>query len=206
MDSLQSIFLDINQLIPIVNHWFHLVSAVIWIGGLAFLAMAVKPAMREGGVPKEYVRPIIDAFYRHYKRVAGILLVVLLFTGGINVHYVNQVLTSQTGQGMQHHGKYLWIFCIKLLLVLCLLTLFLYTVPTRRLMDGILHHPLCRSHETPPSVNRPSRPSRPDPDSTGPSRILPDTATYAIRYVRAGLLQDAIAIDDSPLSAPLYFQ
>ncbi|MBX3236319.1 MAG: hypothetical protein KF814_09215 [Nitrospiraceae bacterium] len=128
MDSLQSIFFDFNQLIPIINHWFHLVSAVIWIGGLAFLAMAVKPAMQEGGVPKEHIRPIIDAFYRHYKRVAGMLLVVLLFTGGINVHYVNQVLTSQTGQGMQHHGKYLWIFCIKLLLVLCLLTLFLYTV------------------------------------------------------------------------------
>ena len=128
MDSLQSIFLDFNQLIPIVNHWFHLVSAVIWIGGLAFLAMAVKPGLREGGVTKEYVRPITDAFYKYYKRVAGMLLIVLLFTGGINVHYVNQVFTSQTGQGLQHHGKYLWIFCIKLVLVLCLLTLFLYTV------------------------------------------------------------------------------
>jgi uncharacterized membrane protein YhdT len=60
--------------------------------------------------------------------VAGILLVVLLFTGGINLHYVNQIFVSQTGQGMQNHPKYLWIFCIKLILVLCLLTLFLYTV------------------------------------------------------------------------------
>ena len=53
---------------------------------------------------------------------------VLLFTGGINLHYVNQVITSQTGSGMQHHAKYLIVFCIKLLLVLGLLTLFLYTV------------------------------------------------------------------------------
>ena len=128
MDSVQSIFLDLNQLIPIVNHWLHLLSAVIWIGGLAFIVMAVKPGLREAALPKEYVRPITDAFYKHYKRVAGILLVVLLFTGGINLHYVNQIFVSQTGQGMQNHPKYLWIFCIKLILVLCLLTLFLYTV------------------------------------------------------------------------------
>lgn len=128
MDSFQSIFLDLNQLIPIVNHWFHLLSAVIWIGGLAFLVMSITPGLRDSRIPKEYIRPITDIFYKHYKRVAGILLVILLFTGGINVHYVNQVLTSQTGQGLQHHPKYLWIFCIKLVLVLCLLTLFLYTV------------------------------------------------------------------------------
>src|SRR5687767_6088848 len=101
MEGLQSVFLDLNQLIPIVNHWLHLTSAVIWIGGLAFLVMAVKPGLKEGRVPKEYIRPITEAFYKYYKRVAAVLLVVLLITGGINVHYVNQVLTSQTGQGIQ---------------------------------------------------------------------------------------------------------
>ena len=55
MDGLQSIFLDMNQLIPIVNHWLHLMSAVIWIGGLAFLVMAVKPGLKEGAVPKTYL-------------------------------------------------------------------------------------------------------------------------------------------------------
>ena len=60
--------------------------------------------------------------------MAGILLIVLLFTGGINLHYVNQVLTSQTGSGVQHHAKYLSVFFIKLVLVLGLVTLFLYTV------------------------------------------------------------------------------
>ena len=53
MDSVQSIFLDLNQLIPIVNHWLHLLSAVIWIGGLAFIVMAVKPGLREAALPKE---------------------------------------------------------------------------------------------------------------------------------------------------------
>jgi uncharacterized membrane protein len=127
MDTFQSISADLNILIPIVNHWLHLLSAIIWIGGLAFLVMAVTPGLQKA-VPKDQVKPITDIFYRHYKKVAGILLVVLLFTGGINLHYVNQILVSQTGTSVQHHGKYLMVFMIKLLLVLGLLTLFLYTV------------------------------------------------------------------------------
>ena len=127
MDALQSIVTDLNTFIPIINHWFHLLSAVIWIGGLAFLVMAVTPGLQKA-VSKEQIKPITDIFYQHYKKVAGLLLVVLLFTGGINLHYVNQVLTSQTGDGVQHHTKYLTVFFIKLFLVLCLLTLFLYTV------------------------------------------------------------------------------
>lgn len=127
MDTLERISTDLNILIPIVNHWFHLLSAIIWIGGLAFLVMAVTPGLQKA-VPKDQVKPITDVFYRHYKKVAGILLVVLLFTGGVNLHYVNQVLVSQTGASVEHHAKYLMVFMIKLLLVLGLLTLFLYTV------------------------------------------------------------------------------
>jgi putative copper export protein len=127
MDASQRILLDLNTILPIVNHWLHLLSAIIWIGGLAFLVMAVTPGLQQA-VPKEYIKPITENFYRRYKKVAGLLLMVLLFTGGVNLHYVNQVITSQTGVGVQHHAKYLIIFCIKLLLVLGLLTLFLYTV------------------------------------------------------------------------------
>jgi len=127
MDDLQSLVTDLNTLIPIINHWIHLLSAVVWIGGLAFLVMAVTPGLRQA-VAKEQIKPITDAFYQHYKKVAGILLLVLLLTGGINFHYVNQVITSQTGNGIQHHAKYLTVFFVKLFLVLCLLTLFLYTV------------------------------------------------------------------------------
>lgn len=127
MEALRSLLTDVNQLIPIINHWLHLMSAVIWIGGLAFLVMAVTPGLRKA-VPKEYVKPIADAFYRQYKRVVGALLVVILFTGGINLHYVNQLMISQTGDGIPHHAKYLTVFFIKLFLVLGILTLFLYTV------------------------------------------------------------------------------
>lgn len=127
MSALQSILTDLNQLIPILNHWFHLVSAVIWIGGLAFLVMTVTPGLR-AAVQREFVKPVTDAFYRNFKRTVGIVLVVILFTGGINLHYVNQLMLSQTGTGVANNAKYLTVFFIKLFLVLGVMTLFLYTV------------------------------------------------------------------------------
>ena len=38
MDRLITAFVD--QWIPIVNHWLHLMSAILWIGSLGFLMMA----------------------------------------------------------------------------------------------------------------------------------------------------------------------
>lgn len=58
MDALQSIGTDLNTLIPIINHWFHLLSAVIWIGGLAFLVMAVTPGLKQA-VAKDQIKPLL---------------------------------------------------------------------------------------------------------------------------------------------------
>lgn len=135
MTAWQSFLLDLNQLIPIVNHWFHLVSAVVWIGGLAFLVMAVTPGLQTA-VPREYVKPAADVFYRHYKKIVGILLWVILITGGINVHYTNQFMKADLGLGMSQQGKYLIILFIKLSLVLGVMTLFLYTVLFRTEATG----------------------------------------------------------------------
>lgn len=127
MDIVQSVLLDLNQLIPIVNHWLHLVSAVIWIGGLAFLVLSLTPALQTA-VPKELIRPVAEGLHRRYNKLVGIILVVILFTGGINLHYVNRLLISQTGEGIPHHAKYLMIFFVKLFLVLGILTIYLYNV------------------------------------------------------------------------------
>ncbi|GKS57034.1 hypothetical protein YTPLAS18_05610 [Nitrospira sp.] len=129
MDALRNIFTDANSLFPILNHWLHLMSAVIWIGGLAFVVLVVTPSLHRG-VPREFVKPIADVLYRHYKKVIGIVLVVILFTGGLNLHFINKMMVSQLGElgGVAHNAKYLTIFFIKLSLVLTVLTLFLYTV------------------------------------------------------------------------------
>ena len=127
MESLLGVLTDLNQLIPILVHWFHLLSAVVWIGGLAYLVMAVTPGLKTA-VPRELVRPISEAFYGHYKRAVGVLLVVILFTGGMNLHYVSQAMVMATGEGVGHHAKYLTVFFIKLTLVLGVLTIFLYSI------------------------------------------------------------------------------
>lgn len=115
-----------NQFIAIVNHWLHLMSAVIWIGGLAFLVMSVTPALRNA-VPKEYLKPVIDAVSNRYRKIVGIIMAVILMTGGINLHFISQMMLSQTGSGISNNPKYLTILFIKLTLVLGIVTLFLYT-------------------------------------------------------------------------------
>jgi uncharacterized membrane protein len=115
-----------NQFLAIVNHWIHLMSAVIWIGGLAFLVMSVTPALRSA-VPKEYLKPVVDAISMRYRKIVGILMVVILMTGGINLHYISQMMLSQTATSISNNPKYLTILFIKLTLVLGIVTLFLYT-------------------------------------------------------------------------------
>ncbi len=127
MESLLGVLTDLKQLIPILVHWLHLLSAVVWIGGLAFLVMAVTPGLKNS-VPKELIKPISDVFYRQYKRVVGLLLVVILFTGGLNLHYVSEGMVMATGEGVAHHAKYLIVLFIKLFLVLGIMTIFLYTI------------------------------------------------------------------------------
>jgi len=119
--------MDFGHVIPIFVHWLHLLSAIIWIGGLAFLVMAVTPGLRSS-VPREYIKPITEVFYHRYKRVVGGILVIILFTGGINLHYISLGMEAQTGVGVSHNAKYLTVFFIKLALVLGILTVFLYTI------------------------------------------------------------------------------
>jgi uncharacterized membrane protein len=127
VDSLQAILTDFNRVFPILNHWLHLLSAVVWIGGLAFLVMVVTPVLN-AAVPREQVKPIAELFYKRYRKIVGLILFVILFTGGINVHYIHQMMLAQTGVGINNNGKYLTIFFIKLFLVLGVVTLYLYTV------------------------------------------------------------------------------
>ena len=115
-----------SQFFAIINHWVHLMSAVIWIGGLAFLVLSVTPALRKV-VPKEYLRPVLDAISTRYRKIVGVLMPVILMTGGINLHFISQMMLSQTGSGISNSPKYLTILFIKLTLVLGIVTLFLYT-------------------------------------------------------------------------------
>ena len=120
-------FIDafVNQWIPIVNHWLHLMSAILWIGALGFLMMAVVPSLRKN-VPRELFKPLANAIYRKYQKVIGVLMLFLLVTGGINIAYVNRLMKANNGEGFTN--PYIIALGIKLFFVMCIMTLFLYNI------------------------------------------------------------------------------
>ena len=123
MDLFISAF--VNQWIPIVNHWLHLMSAILWIGSLGFLMMAVVPALRKS-VPSEYFKPLANAIYQRYQKIVGGLMLIILITGGINIAYVSRLMKANNGEGFTN--PYIIALGIKLFFVMCLMTLFLYNI------------------------------------------------------------------------------
>jgi putative copper export protein len=123
MQRLLTAFID--QWIPIVNHWLHLMSAILWIGSLGFLMMAVVPSLRKT-VPREFFKPLANAIYQKYQRIVGVLLLIILVTGGINVVYINRLMKATNGEGFSN--VYIIALGIKLFFVMCIMTLFLYNV------------------------------------------------------------------------------
>jgi hypothetical protein len=115
----------VNQWIPIVNHWLHLMSAILWIGSLGFLMMAVVPALRKS-VPSEYFKPLANAIYQRYQKIVGGLMLIILITGGINIVYINRLMKANNGEGFTN--PYIIALGIKLFFVMCLMTLFLYNI------------------------------------------------------------------------------
>ena len=120
-------FIDafVNQWIPIVNHWLHLMSAILWIGALGFLMMAVVPSLRKT-VPAELFKPVMNVLYKKYQKVIGVLMLLILVTGGINIAYVSRMMKMDNGTGFTN--PYLIALGIKLFFVMCLMTLFLYNI------------------------------------------------------------------------------
>ncbi len=123
MDRFITAFVD--QWIPIVNHWLHLMSAILWIGGLGLLMMAVVPSLRKS-VPGELVKPLALAIYQKYQKVIGVLMLVILVTGGINIAYVNKLMKTVNGEGFTN--PYIIALGVKLFFVMCIMTLFLYNI------------------------------------------------------------------------------
>ncbi len=109
-----------TEIIPSLNHWIHLMSAIIWIGGAIFAGIAVSPVLRQHVAP-DLAGKLAAGMYQKYQRMVGILFLVILFTGGINLHFVRIRLGGTFDQ------FYIVILSIKLLLVMILMTLFLYS-------------------------------------------------------------------------------
>jgi putative copper resistance protein D len=65
--------------------FLHILSAVIWIGGMLFLALVVVPVTR--GLPAAERASLFGAVGRRFRAVGWACIVVLLVTGTVNVAY-----------------------------------------------------------------------------------------------------------------------
>ncbi len=65
----------------VLNHWLHLISAVIWIGGAAYQVFVLAPLLKSGDVPQ----PTLLATVKRFRRLSLVALITLVTTGGINL-------------------------------------------------------------------------------------------------------------------------
>jgi putative copper export protein len=63
----------------------HILSAIIWIGGMLFLALVVVPATR--GLPQRERAALFSTVGRRFRAVGWVCIGLLLVTGTINVSY-----------------------------------------------------------------------------------------------------------------------
>lgn len=71
------------RLFPVLNHWLHLTSVVLWIGGAAFQIFIMAPLL-ESGDPSY---PFLKKISKRFRLLVGPLILVLVVTGGINIHF-----------------------------------------------------------------------------------------------------------------------
>jgi uncharacterized membrane protein len=68
----------------LVSTWLHLLAAIVWIGGLAFISMVLAPALRDPAMRAQAV-PLPRAAGRKFMRIGYASLVVLTVTGVTNL-------------------------------------------------------------------------------------------------------------------------
>jgi uncharacterized membrane protein len=66
--------------------WLHLLAAIVWIGGLAFISMVLAPTLRDPAL-RGQAAPLLRAAGRRFMRIGYASLAVLLVTGAANLFF-----------------------------------------------------------------------------------------------------------------------
>lgn len=70
----------------VVSMWLHLLAAIVWIGGLAFISMVLVPTLRAPGLRAQAVL-LLRTAGKKFQRVAYASLVTLVVTGIGNLYF-----------------------------------------------------------------------------------------------------------------------
>jgi putative copper export protein len=103
--------------------FLHILSAIVWIGGMLFLALVIVPATR--GLPPPDRSALFSAVGRRFRAVGWVCIGLLLLTGIVNSAYrgvtLDNVLTAELWTSP--FGR---VLSLKLAVVAVMLTLSLY--------------------------------------------------------------------------------
>jgi hypothetical protein len=120
---------------PVVNHWIHLISAVLWVGGLAFQVFVFFPALQK---KKLLSAGVAQAIAGRFRLIVGPLIFLLIVTGGINIHsrrLAAKALSPNCGTDGQPEcipTGYFSALSLKLLFVVGIVSIYLFDVMVSR--------------------------------------------------------------------------
>lgn len=104
------------EIFKILNFWIHLISAMIWIGGILFFSIVLLPSIQKR-LPSEIGRAFLRDIYLRFQRVTVSFVPLLLITGGVNIHF------SHVARG-EFTQKYIWVLNTKIIFFTILVTLY----------------------------------------------------------------------------------
>lgn len=105
--------------------FFHLAAAIIWMGGMAFTVMALRPALAEQLAPPQRL-PLMAAVLARFFAVVAASIAVLLLTG--------LYMLQETGMAKAPPG---WHAMLGLGLVMMLVFGYLFFSPYRKLKRAV---------------------------------------------------------------------
>ena len=89
---------------------------MIWIGGILFFSIILLPSVQQKLSP-EVGGPFLRDIYLKFQKFVATFVVLLLITGGINVHFSGLTKGEFT-------TKYIWVLITKILFFTVLVTLY----------------------------------------------------------------------------------
>jgi putative copper resistance protein D len=113
--------MDFSYLYRVSIVLIHVLAALIWLGGMFFIALVAVPALRKIEPPEKRIELLADTA-RRFRGVSWIAISVLLVTGLLNAinHGVTSEMISTGTIFLSNFGK---VLTVKVVLVLIMLVL-----------------------------------------------------------------------------------
>ncbi len=109
------------RVLYLISVWLHLLSVIVWLGGMLFLAIAIVPLLRQPAYQAIRFSMLSWMGFR-FRWIGWICLLLLFITGVVNLAYRgydwNDLWTGQLWQGSFGHTLGMKFFLVSLIFLL----------------------------------------------------------------------------------------